>query len=405
MVDAFPTDEGLWNRYAEVRAESLRGGRAGADATEFYRANRAAMDAGARVAWPERFNPDELSALQHAMNLKLQDEAAFFAEYQNEPIPAASVGDGELSAEQIASKLNRLERGEVGVGCNHITAFVDVQLNVLYWVVCVWEQDFGGAVLDYGTFPDQKRAYFTNRDARITLASRTPTAGFEATLFAGLEALTAELLPRRWRRDDGAELCIDRCLIDANWGASTDVVYQFCRQSAFAGVVLPSHVRFVGAGTVPFAEYRMQPGDRVGLNWRIPNTAGKRAVRHAVFDTNFWKSFVHARLDAPMGGRGCLSLFGRHPGEHRLFADHLTAEYRVKTEGRGRTVDEWKMRPGRGDNHWLDGIVGCAVAASVQGCALPEHAPKLQVAKSGRKGSEIQREKLAARRMRHEGWD
>ena len=74
----------------------------------------------------------------------------------------------------------------------------------------------------------------------------------------------------------------------------------------------------------------------------MPNVHGKRAVRHVVFDTNYWKSFVHARLAVPMGDRGCLSLFGDKPEQHRLFAEHLTAEYRVKTEGRGRTVDEWK---------------------------------------------------------------
>ena len=68
-----------------------------------------------------------------------------------------------------------------------------------------------------------------------------------------------------------------------------------------------------------------------------------------------------------MGDRGCLSLFGDSPDQHRLLAEHLSAEYRVKTEGRGRTVDEWKMRPERGDNHWFDGLVGCAVAASMQG--------------------------------------
>ena len=41
------------------------------------------------------------------------------------------------------------------------------------------------------------------------------------------------------------------------------------------------------------------------------------------------------------------------------------------TEGRGRTVDEWKVRPGGGDNHWLDCLVGCAVGGSVQGVSLP----------------------------------
>ena len=71
-----------------------------------------------------------------------------------------------------------------------------------------------------------------------------------------------------------------------------------------------------------------------------------------------------------MGDRGCLSLFGDNPAQHRMFAEQLAAEYRVKTEGRGRTVDEWKLRPERGDNHWFDGLVGCAVAASMQGATL-----------------------------------
>ena len=103
---------------------------------------------------------------------------------------------------------------------------------------------------------------------------------------------------------------------------------------------------------------------------RLPNVHGKRAVRHVVFDTNYWKSFVHARLAVSMGGRGCLSLFGDTSDHHRMFAEHLTAEYRVKTEGRGRTVDEWKLRPERGDNHWFDCLVGCAAAASLQGAAI-----------------------------------
>jgi hypothetical protein len=71
-----------------------------------------------------------------------------------------------------------------------------------------------------------------------------------------------------------------------------------------------------------------------------------------------------------MGDRSCLTLFGDHPDLHRLLAEHLTSEYRVRTEGRGRSVDEWKMRPERGDNHWFDCLVGCAVGASMQGAVL-----------------------------------
>ncbi len=370
MVYAFPADEKKWQRYAELRAESLRAHGDIRLATEFYAADQEAMDAGAEIAWPERFNHDELSAIQHAMNLKLQDEAAFFAEYQNEPLPEETADGDELTADQIAAKFNRMSRRLVPIGCNHLTMFVDVQANLLFYVVAAWEDDFTGYVIDYGTFPDQQRPYFTLRDARLTLSVATKASGLEGAIYAGLERVTAEHLGREWRRDDGAMLRIERCLIDANWGSSTDVVYQFCRQSAHAGIILPSHGRFVGASSQPFSEYKRRPGDRIGHNWRMPNVAGKRAVRHVVYDTNFWKTFVHARLAVPMGDRGCLSLFGDSAESHRLFADHLSAEYRVKTEGRGRTVDEWKLRPERGDNHWLDGVVGCAVAASIQGAVL-----------------------------------
>lgn len=249
MVYAFPADDKLWQRYAEIRADGMRQGSAGEEATSFYQANRTAMDEGAVIAWPERFNHDELSAIQHAMNLKLQDEAAFFAEYQNEPLPAEAAGDDELTPDQIAAKLNRMQRALVPIGCNHVTMFVDVQGALLFYVIAAWEDDFTGYVIDYGTFPDQKRPYFTLRDARYTLSMATKASGLEGAIYAGLEQVTGMLLTREWRRDDGAMLRIERCLIDANWGSSTDVVYQFCRQSSHAGIVLPSHGRFVGASS------------------------------------------------------------------------------------------------------------------------------------------------------------
>ncbi len=370
MVYAFPTNESLWQRYAELRAEGFRNGDGGSAATEYYRSNQAAMDEGAIIAWPQRYNHDELSAIQHAMNLKLQDEAAFFAEYQNDPLPEETVVDGMLSADEVAKKFNRLERGCISIAANHLTAFIDVQQKLLFYLVAAWEDNFTGYIVDYGCYPDQRRAYFTLRDARQTLETQATGTGLEGSIYAGLEALTTQLLDREWKRDDGAAMKINRCLIDANWGHSTDVIYQFCRQSKHAAVIMPSHGRFVGASSVPFTEYKRRPGERNGLNWRIPNVTGKRAIRHVVFDTNWWKSFVTARLRVAMGDRGSLSIFGDNAETHRMLAEHLTAEYFIKTEGRGRTVDEWKPRPEQPDNHWFDCLVGSAVAASMQGAVL-----------------------------------
>jgi hypothetical protein len=109
MVYSFPTNEGLWTQYAELWRDGMQAERGIGAATEFYRTNREAMDEGAKVAWPERHNSDELSAIQHAQNVKLdRGDAAFYAEYQNEPLPEEHADDELLKAEQIAAKTNGL---------------------------------------------------------------------------------------------------------------------------------------------------------------------------------------------------------------------------------------------------------------------------------------------------------
>ena len=372
LLYEYPTNMKLWEKYTDLRAEGLREEGNFRRATAFYAAHREAMDEGAMVAWKERYNFDELSALQYAMNLKLQDEGAFQSEYQNDPLPDDIGGDTLLSMDEIANKVNGLPMGRVPVACHKVTAFIDIQKALLFYAVVAWSDEFTGAVLNYGAWPEQHSRLFALANANPTIQVKFPNAGLEGGIYAALEALTDDLLGREWAREDGAMLKIERAMIDANWGASTDIVYQFCRQSPWAGILCPSHGRYVGASSKPMTDYRKQPGDKLGFNWMMPNVAGKRAIRHVIFDSNFWKSFVHARLAVMMGDKGCLSLYGRHPQLHQLLAEHLTAEYRVKTVGRGRTVDEWKIRPNRTDNHWLDCLAGCAVCGSMLGATLPE---------------------------------
>jgi len=94
-----------------------------------------------------------------------------------------------------------------------------------------------------------------------------------------------------------------------------------------------------------------------------------------------------------MGAPGCLSVYGRKAVQHRLFAEHVTAEYRVRTEGRGRTVDEWKLPAHKPDNHWFDCLVGSAAAASMQGGVLQASGSRQGPAKRRIKLSELKREK------------
>lgn len=372
LLRSMPTNMDAWERYFDVYRTCAQAEPPNyAEAHAYYRDHRDELEAGADISWPERKLDSEVSALQHAMHLYVRDRRAFAAEYQNDPLPDITQSVGDLTADEVCQRLSRLARGLVPVEATRLTAFIDVQATVLFYVVVAWAEEFSGWVVDYGSFPRQNRAYWTLSQVNPTLATAVRAAGLEGQIYGGLEALAGEILGKPWPRAAGGESRVDRCFIDANWGQSTDVVYQFCRQSAFSVILTPSHGKFVGASSQPLNARKQNPGDRVGLHWFSP-VVQKRGIRHCVYDTNWWKSFTRERLKVAAGDKGGLWLWGESPDHHRMLADHLVAEYHVQVEGRGRTVDEWKLRPERPDNHWWDCLVGAAVAASMQGASLPD---------------------------------
>lgn len=373
LVYRFPESadaEKHWDKYAQLRAESLREGRDGSEATDYYEQNRDAMDEGSAVAWPDRFNHDEVSALQHAMNLKLRDEPAFFAEYQNEPV-AEQTDEDVLTPDQVAQRVNGRPRKQVPIECTRVTAFIDVHDKLLYYTVCAWAEDFTGYVIDYGTYPDQKRSLFSLRDAKKTMGDLMPVAGVEGAVQAGLEQLASTLTSTAWPQGEGS-IRIERLLIDS--GYLPGVVANVCHKIPGAGIGMPSKGVGIKAGNKPMATYRRRPGERHGHHWYVPNVSKTSEFRHVQIDTNYWKSFVHARLAVAPGDRGALTLFGDVNSKgagHRLFADHIAgSESWTRTQGHGRIVQEWSVRPSKPDNHWFDCLVGCAVAASMGGVKL-----------------------------------
>lgn len=374
MVDKWPENAELWEEYAKLRASGLQEGKGLAAATAFYAAHREAMDRGAQVAWPERFDADELSAIQNAWNRRLDDERTFFAEYQNEP-PMDETGGAEIrSPDDIAKRTNGFSRCELPEYTQHVTLGVDIHDKLLYWVLMGWGPDFTGAVIDYGSWPDQRRGYFTMRAAQRTLRRAYPGTGVEGAIAAGLEDLLREQMSREMRRVDGATMSVGLGLVDSGYLPS--IVYQVIRRLGMVASVLPSKGVSVRAADKPFAEYKLFPGDRPGFYWRVPSPKIRRDLRVVNIDTNFWKSFAHARFATALGDPGAVSIFGKNPSEHRLFGEHFVAETPVPNESRGRKVVEWKLPPAKPDNHYFDCLVGCLVAASMLGVALPGAEPQ-----------------------------
>jgi phage terminase large subunit GpA-like protein len=325
------------------------------------------------------------------VNLKLRDEEAFLAEYQNEPL-SEQAEDDILTSDQVADRFNGRSRKLVPASATHLTAFIDVHDRLLYYVVAAWEQGFTGYVVDYGTWPDQKRMHFTMRDAKKSLGDLLPGAGVEGAVQSGLEELGTNLLTREWQQNEGATR-IDRLLIDS--GYLPGVVANVCLKVPGAGSVMPSKGVGIRAGNKPMASYRRKPGERHGHHWYMPNVSRTTEIRHVQFDANYWKTFVHARLATTPGDRGCLTLFGKSANEHRLFAEHIAgSEVSTVTEGHGRVVREWALRPSRPDNHWLDSLVGAAVAASMCGVRLGVESVEPQRATQRVRLSELQRHRV-----------
>lgn len=371
LIHTLPTNEPLWEQYAALRRAGLLHGDLRA-ANAFYKKNRKAMDVGAVVAWQHRFDAEagELSALQHAMNLRIDHPDTFDAEYQNEPRDPAADDEKLPTVKEIAAKLSGLPRYKVHQASTVLTAFIDVQQRLLYYGVAAWSPMFTGGLIDYGTWPDQGRNHFNYRDATVTLQKKYPTHGTLGAIRGALDELVAELVKREYVREDGATFRITRILIDSgNWA---DVVYQACRESPHAALLLPSKGMGIKSDRAPISEWKRHEGQLVGEDWMLGRIENKRAVRLLTYDTNTWKTRLFRGLATAAGDRGCFTFFGQksHPPDHSMIASHLASETRDKTFGRGRTVFVYKLRPEKPDNHLLDVAVGNAVAASLLGCRV-----------------------------------
>lgn len=360
LVYAWPSNSALWDEYAELRKRGQRDGVGTKAADRFYRKNRKAMDKGAKVAWQARKQSDELSAIQHAWNLRIdRGEAAFAAEFQNEPLAEAANADG-LTASDVVSKSIRVPRMLVPAGLDTLTAFIDVQQQLLYWTVVAWGHQLRGHVVAYGSYPDQGRNYFTLRDAKKTLA-RVHGDNVEAAIHAGLEQLAAAILDQEFAREtDDAVLRVGQLFIDANWAQTQGVVRDFARRSAWGPRIVPTHGRYVGASGQTISDKAPDRGERVGANWR---TSTIQRQRHVLYDTNAWKTFVASRWKLAVGDPQGFTV---HAGEHEMLAEQFASERPVRVQSKTRVVDEWKLIPGR-DNHLWDCLIGSAVAASYLG--------------------------------------
>ncbi len=273
--------------------------------------------------------------------------------------------------------------------------FIDVQDEILFYVVLAVAPDFSGFVTDYGTWPEVSASYFRKSQAQTWALltrrffeahpgqkgrSSRGKAPFEAKVYFALEQLVSRLLSQRFIKVDGhqTEVSIKKLGIDTRWGQASDTIKRFCRESRFRESLVPYFGHSVSPARKQFEEYTRTPGwlfeDQVcpevkEVKWIY--RPGADGTYYMLADVNRLKDFLFARLASPPGTPGSFVLFDAPPEQHRLFADHVCeSEYPEPVTARGLTKNIWKPRDGRPDNDYLDCLVGCCALAGFCGAAL-----------------------------------
>jgi hypothetical protein len=374
LLDALPTRDAmdLWREYARIRDEDLRRGGDGSIATQFYAERRAAMDDGAIVTWPERFEPQQISGLQFAMDwLTARDpvaSGAFWSEGQNAPIVDQQIGGAALEAELLPTRIIGLPDGRVPDWATHLTTAIDLQHNVFCFVVVAWGAGLRGHVVRYGTLPDQQTEHFAARYPPRPLVDEFPGLAVDRRIAAGLLAYAEPLRTATFAKADGSRLAIARMLLDAADGHATDAVLEFADDGQRAANTLGARGVGIGPGKRPLREWQFPDGSHVGLDWAVSKMRG-RLNRHLQFDSNLWKTRVARGLTTAPDEPGAITICGDATSDRRGLFTHLLAERpdRQTSAETGRTLDVWSLVGAATENHWWDCLVMAAVAASTLG--------------------------------------
>ena len=352
--------------------------RAELESLELYKSKRKFADDSAQISWDWAYGwaddePTEISAIQHAYNIQIDLGADVFAsECQNEPIKEKSSLE-ILSVAQICEKSSGYDRGVVPGEATLLTGFIDVHPEILYWHVWGFRAGFESWLVNWGTFPDQRRRHFTHRRLNRSLRHLFTNRDTSATITAGLDALlhgyTPEgwggLMRREWMRSDKVPVRISLALVDAN-GEESDTVKAAIRRSPHAANLMPSYGRGVLAKHMPISSWRQTADRFVGAEWAI--TKGKPGEPPGIiFDANHFKTAFHRALALPKGSQGAAYMPESPADDLRMLADHFRSEKPAQVTVGSRTVFEFGEPGPGGDNHFYDCAVGCRVAASRMG--------------------------------------
>ena len=341
---------------------------------KYYIENQSELEEGAVATWPERMDTKkkkELSAIQHAIHLMATSLDAFYCEGQNDPQGVESRESVRIQPIDIQRKQHPESKGIVPSWATQLAVTIDLQKEGLYYEVGACSQDFRGAIIEYGTFPDQQRPYYRRDQLVNRLSDIYPKiTKLETRLRLALVSFLQFLDSNRWNVEGGGTMKASMIVPDARyWGG---VVDQAIKESEVTNA-MPFLGYGLGVKKKPMDAWKQDDGETKGFHWHIGTIPSLGSTKVFKVDKYFWQTELHKCIAIPLGEDGSWSLYNADIEQHELFADHLNSEADkvLRDVYDGREVREW-IQPPDAQNEFFDTSAVMLACMSRLGCSLPD---------------------------------
>lgn len=379
MLEKYPDNHDWWmNEYAAVYKaydRTIRGDRtrAAMEARKLVEDNWDFAHEGAKVTWDHAFGWDEdpqteVSPVQHAYNIILDDGIEDF-EYECQcNTEYGMYQEGEtLHAPvlQILTKTLPYKRNECPQNTAKLVAHIDVNMDILSYVIMASENPIQPLVIDYGTHPKQP-GLFSKRNVLVPLKTLYPHhKDYRDILYLAVKDLVEILASRTYTREDGVEMSLNSLGVDIRY--EERYVTKSIKESAFRSIIVPCAGLYIGPDDELVHEKVKGKAINVWDNCYLgPNRDHTLDIFH--MDVNYFKTEVHRGFNMESGVRGSLSLYGKDidntnldPDVHKLLAEHCNIERPEREVGKKsrRTRVVWKEKMHQADNEFFDNLTAC----------------------------------------------
>lgn len=259
------------------------------------------------------------------------------------PAESKKESDVDLNIVTLCERTKKgIHRGAVPRGFPIITVGVDVGKNQGHFVTIAWGENATAHILDYDAFAIESNSF-----------------GVEQAIYMALRNMSQEVWEVGWKDEDGRTIQPMQVWIDS--GYKPEPIYKFTAEHKNRRYLA---TKGFGSSADLDAHYSQRKGEYAGRGYQ----PGQDFVGMAV-DADHWKTFVHTRLNTPVGLPGAMTLYDTSAFNHRGFAHHILAERCfVEYVPKRGNVTKWE-RVAK-DNHKFDCTAYAAAAAHYCGVRL-----------------------------------